>query len=737
MLADGGSAAPKIAAGLTAVSLINVATLFAMPLFALPAILGGAAINDGLARAAWLGLGAFVLLFAGGAALLLADKPVRLAARGVEKLHNLFLRRKPPLVNLTERLTHERDTVRSILGKRWAGAIVRSIGNVAFDYGALLAALVAVGASPRPSLVLLAYVGAVVIGMFPITPGGLGLVEAGLAGMLVLAGVSGAQATLATLAYRLASYWGPLVAGGGRLLPVQTPGTEVASEGSRRRGRRGSVGPCRGRSGGSWSAAMTTLRDLAAKVRAREIGSHELVVRSLRRIEALDPDLGAVVALRPEEALSDARTLDDLLARGHEAGSLVGLPLLVKDMTDVAGMRTTYGSQVFAGPRRPRRAMRWWSRASARPAPSLSARPTCRSSRRRASRRTCVHGTTRNPWNPERTCGGSSGGSAVALATGMAAIATATDGGGSVRIPAAYCGLVGLKPTNGVIGRDPIPELDRPVHRRAVLDRMPPIWRCSSTCSEGRPPAIRRRRRLAPRSERRRSAASSRSSGSPTSGRCPRRRRFPSPRRRRGSPTCSIARFEQITPSDLFGDRRIDDDWFTLCGVEHAHVFGRAWFDQHVDLLTPAIRDLFEDGFSCPTEEYLAARRRRFEYVRALDDLLGDDGVLVSPVMAIDACPAEGRDEGTRCRAVRVRRPEHHRASGVVRCRPGSIPSGVPFGLQVTAPRFRDDLLLDVAASGRRPSHGRSPRRGTSRSDEVRRGVVRRIAASSRERIDR
>lgn len=214
MLTDGGIPAAKIAAGLTAVSLINVATLFAMPLFALPAILGGAAINDGLARAAWLGLGAFVLLFAGGAALLLADKPVHLAARGVEKLHNLFLRRKPPLVNLTERLTHERDTVRSILGKRWSGAIVRSIGNVAFDYGALLAALVAVGASPRPSLVLLAYVGAVVIGMFPITPGGLGLVEAGLAGMLVLAGVSPAQATLATLAYRLASYWGPLAAGG-------------------------------------------------------------------------------------------------------------------------------------------------------------------------------------------------------------------------------------------------------------------------------------------------------------------------------------------------------------------------------------------------------------------------------------------------------------------------------------------------------------------------------------------
>ena len=239
MLADGGIPAPKIAAGLTAVSLINVATLFAMPLFALPAILGGAAINDGLARAAWLGLGAFVLLFAGGAALLLADRPVHLAARGVEKLHNLFLRRKPPLVNLTERLTHERDTVRSILGKRWSGAIVRSIGNVAFDYGALLAALVAVGASPRPSLVLLAYVGAVVIGMFPITPGGLGLVEAGLAGMLVLAGVSPRAGDPRDARLPARVVLGAVGGGRGRVLPVQAPGSEVASEGSRRRrGRR-------------------------------------------------------------------------------------------------------------------------------------------------------------------------------------------------------------------------------------------------------------------------------------------------------------------------------------------------------------------------------------------------------------------------------------------------------------------------------------------------------------------
>src|SRR5438105_6720696 len=94
----------------------------------------------------------------------------------------------------------------------------------------------------------------------------------------------------------------------------------------------------------------TELRALAAAVRERRASARELVVESLRRIDALDPDLGAVVALRADEALEDARALDAAIADGADPGTLAGLPLLVKDMTDVAGMRTTFGSRVFAGP---------------------------------------------------------------------------------------------------------------------------------------------------------------------------------------------------------------------------------------------------------------------------------------------------------------------------------------------------------------------------------------------------
>jgi uncharacterized protein (TIRG00374 family) len=213
LLVGAGMDATRIGTGTAAASLINVATLFALPVLAAPAILGGVAVSSGLTRAAWLGVALFVLLVGGGAVLLLFDRPIEGVANAIQRIHNALLRRRPPMVDLAQRLTDERDTIRSALGRQWGQAILRSAGNVLFDYLALLAALVAAGARPRPSLVLLAYVAAVVLGMIPITPGGLGFVEAGLAAMLLLAGVPGPAATLATLAYRLVSYWIPIAAG--------------------------------------------------------------------------------------------------------------------------------------------------------------------------------------------------------------------------------------------------------------------------------------------------------------------------------------------------------------------------------------------------------------------------------------------------------------------------------------------------------------------------------------------
>ena len=145
--------------------------------------------------------------------LLVADRPLRRVGAAIQAVHNSVLRKRAPVDGLPERLVRERDLILGVLGhSRWE-ALAGSIGRWLLDYGALLVAVRAVGSDSRALLVLLAFVTAQVLAQIPITPGGLGFVEAGLTAMLVLAGVGAADAALATLAYRLASYWLPLPAG--------------------------------------------------------------------------------------------------------------------------------------------------------------------------------------------------------------------------------------------------------------------------------------------------------------------------------------------------------------------------------------------------------------------------------------------------------------------------------------------------------------------------------------------
>jgi putative heme transporter len=190
-----------------------VGGLLALPIFALPVVLLGAPVNRGLVNAAILGAVGFVLFAAFGAVLLAYDAPLRWAGRVAQRLGNWVLRKRRPLAGLDETLIAQRNEIRAVLGRQWWQALLLSSGRLAFDYLCLLAALRATGSHPRPSLILVAYAVAGIIGMIPATPGGLGLVEASLTGLLVLAQVDSSQAVLATLTYRLASYWAPLAAG--------------------------------------------------------------------------------------------------------------------------------------------------------------------------------------------------------------------------------------------------------------------------------------------------------------------------------------------------------------------------------------------------------------------------------------------------------------------------------------------------------------------------------------------
>jgi uncharacterized membrane protein YbhN (UPF0104 family) len=213
MLVRGGIPPAAAASGMTASSLLVFGTLLALPLLALPAIIGGVAVDPHLTRAAIGGAVLFVLMVGAGAASVLWDRPLELAGRSAQAVLNRLRPRHEPVTGLPDRLLRERAVVMGVLGRQWWEALLLAAGRWVLDYLTLIAVLYAIGAEPRASLVLLAFCAAQLLGTMPLTPGGLGFVEAGLTGTLALAGVGAGAAVLATLAYRLVSFWLPIPAG--------------------------------------------------------------------------------------------------------------------------------------------------------------------------------------------------------------------------------------------------------------------------------------------------------------------------------------------------------------------------------------------------------------------------------------------------------------------------------------------------------------------------------------------
>jgi uncharacterized protein (TIRG00374 family) len=212
MLVRSGVPGGRAASALTAVNLLTFAVVLALPVLTIPSIIRGGA-SRGLIEAMVIGLVVFVALFAIGTVMIALDGPLAWVGRLIQRLRNRIRRSAEPLRRLPERLVRERNRIVDTLGPRWKRSLAATVGRWAFDYATLLAALAAVGSHPRPALVLLAFCGAQLLAQIPVTPGGLGFVEAGLTGMLALAGVSAGNAVLATFAYRLFSYWLPLPLG--------------------------------------------------------------------------------------------------------------------------------------------------------------------------------------------------------------------------------------------------------------------------------------------------------------------------------------------------------------------------------------------------------------------------------------------------------------------------------------------------------------------------------------------
>jgi uncharacterized protein (TIRG00374 family) len=211
MLTKAGVRSDDVASGIAASSIASTAAVLAMPLLALPAIIGGLAAPRNLITTAYVGVAGFVGVAVLAAAAFGWDKPLVIVGRGARWLIQRV--KRDSAVDLPDRLIAQRDRMKATFGRRWHVAVAGAVGKVGFDYLALVCCLAAVGARPHPSLVLLAYVAGALLALIPITPGGLGFVEAGLTGMLTAAGVGAQQALVATLAYRVASFWVPMPAG--------------------------------------------------------------------------------------------------------------------------------------------------------------------------------------------------------------------------------------------------------------------------------------------------------------------------------------------------------------------------------------------------------------------------------------------------------------------------------------------------------------------------------------------
>jgi Asp-tRNA(Asn)/Glu-tRNA(Gln) amidotransferase A subunit family amidase len=427
------------------------------------------------------------------------------------------------------------------------------------------------------------------------------------------------------------------------------------------------------------------------------------VSRALENIESSNPTLNFMAQHCAESAL-------EVAANHSTSGPLSGVPVLVKDLEHVAGMPTRKGSLALADalPEKTDGTVVARLKAAGAIVVGKTTLPEFAIEGYTANRAT---GVTRNPWNPELSPGGSSGGSAAAISAGAVPIATATDGGGSIRIPAAFCGLVGLKPSNGVIGRWPTQDwIDFSTEGpfATTVDDLRLLMSVISGASAGDPVGavgITSADYLIFKNQKpTKIYVATRTSDFGD---------LPSEIEQvfRDSVNELSAQLrlnaQWIEPGSLFGTSDPDLDWFTTATAEHLVSLGRDWVVENFELLHASSQEFFTQGMISDLDEYLEARRRRFEYIRVMDELLAGDAILLTPTVAETGWFADGRLSADSPAALSPPESYSTALQNITGHPAISLPlppmsSGLPGALQITAGRYREDLLLDMAQNWER-----------------------------------
>ena len=454
--------------------------------------------------------------------------------------------------------------------------------------------------------------------------------------------------------------------------------------------------------------SATELRRLMAE---RAISPVQIVDHCLARIASVNPAVNAVVTLDESGARAAARAAETAILRGDSLGPLHGIPVLIKDTQDTAGLRTTYGSPLFAD-HIPSADQGSVARLRAAGAIILGKTNTPEWAAG-GNTRNPVHGATGNPFDPSRSAAGSSGGSAVALACGMAPLASGSDTGGSLRNPAAYAGVVGMRPSYGLVAsekrafgwsslstdgpmartvsdvalmlsvmasddaRDPLAytlpgEIVRGRAERWISPNLADLGRLRVAYTDdfGFAPTERAIRRVF----RDRVARVA-----PLVGEC-----------REGTPDCSGA----------------DDAFAVLRAALFLAMHGKTYRERR-DMLGPNVRANVEEGLGYNLEDYARAATAQTRIYRSFQSFFEGCDVLISPAVTLsprpwsELFPAEIDGRPTKsyfhwlALAYGVTLAGHPALSLPV----GVDEQGLPFGLQIVGPRGGDAIVLSVAAA--------------------------------------
>jgi aspartyl-tRNA(Asn)/glutamyl-tRNA(Gln) amidotransferase subunit A len=444
-----------------------------------------------------------------------------------------------------------------------------------------------------------------------------------------------------------------------------------------------------------------TLGEAAGALRERRVSSVELTRSALDRIERLNPRLNAFLALLPEYALERAAQADRELAAGTDRGPLDGIPVGVKDVFDMRGVRTTGGGRIYGDEPAVRNAavVERLEAAGAVIVGKLNLHELAYG----VTSENPHFGPVRNPWNPEHSAGGSSGGSGAAVAAELVFAALGTDTGGSVRIPASFCGTVGFKPTFGLVSRfgtqalgfslDHVGPLTRSVSdAAAVLDIMAGF--------DSRDPA---------------SVRHPATNYVPEESGSLRGIRIGIPElwlgryidtevenAFRGAATRAVTLGAEVKPVNAPDLDAVNTLGQVLLLAEAAAIFER--FLEHRDRFGTDVLALVDQGRLIPATDYINAQRLRRQLQADFERVWAEVNCLITPATSITA-PRLGQttvriaetEEPVRPLATRFSRPFNVLGTPAISLPCGFTAGGLPIGLQVTGPPFQDALVLRVA----------------------------------------